>query len=386
MKIVRYPIMLIVLALGLFVLVREAHHLNNNDFTVYWSVSRINLAGGTISDELARVLEQGGWSRQDPTMMYTPPWALPFITLFGFFDRPVGQLIWMLFHIAALLFCANYTWQLYGGPLKHRWVALLLVFTFGPVVSAVLFQGQISPLILTGLVGFLVFIDKPGKAWLAGMFAVLATMKPQVPYLFFIALLLWTILNKKWSVIIGFLAFFGGLNIIELMINPHILSQYIQFWQNDAPTAWATPTIGTYIRLLFYPQGFFLVFIPPLLGAIWLVIYWIKHQSPWNWKYEMPLFLCVSVITAPYIWTYDQVVLLIPLLQAFVWLLVDKKRWMAGFIAFIYIFIDLSYLRLHLIMDDFKFIWFAPVILLWYLIAQYFHQRAENIPVVNEFG
>ena len=58
-KIVRYPIMLIILALGLFVLVREAHHLNNNDFTVYWSVSKINLAGGTISDELAGVDNYG---------------------------------------------------------------------------------------------------------------------------------------------------------------------------------------------------------------------------------------------------------------------------------------------------------------------------------------
>jgi hypothetical protein len=235
-----------------------------------------------------------------------------------------------------------------------------------------------------GLVGFLVFIDMPGKAWIAGAFAVIASVKPQVLYLFFIAFLLWSIFNKKWSALIGLITFVSILNIIILIIDPQIMSQYFQGITNNAPTAWATPTIGTYLRLFFNPTEFLLVFIPPLFGTFWLIIFWIKKKSVWNWKSEMPVILFVSTITSAYIWTYDLVVLLIPLLLAFIWLLGEKNRWITAIFVIIYVAIDLLYLKLHLISDDLKFIWFAPILFLWYLGTKYVYQSSKNTSLVNE--
>jgi hypothetical protein len=317
-------------------------------------------------------------------MMYNPPWTIPIIILFGLFSRPLAQMGWILAQIAVLLFCAAQIWQLYGGQPKQLWVAWLVAFTFGPVIIAVIWLGQISPLILTGLVGFLVFMDKPGKGWLAGAFAVLATVKPQVPYIFFIALLLWTLFYKKWSIIIGFMTFFTLLNIIAIVIDPHIYSQFFLCLRNNAPTAWLTPAIGTYLRLLFYPPGFILIYLPPLLGAIWFVYYWIKHHNGWDWKHEMPLLLSVSVMTSAYIWTYDLVVLLIPLLQAFIWLLVNKRRWWVSSVIIIYILMDVLHVQLHFAWDDSKFFWFAPGIFLWYLVVRAIHHRSKDLPVVLE--
>ncbi len=382
-KLIRYPVMLIVLVFGLLVIFKEAHHLKANDFIEYWSASRIYLAGGNpySPDELLRMQQQGGLSIQQPTLMYNPPWTLPIVTLFGLFDRPVGQILWIFTQIGTLLFCSSQIWQFYGGQSKQRWVAWVVTFTFGPVVSAVLFQGQISPFILVGLVGFLIYIDKPGKAWLAGTFAVLASIKPQVPYLFFIVFFLWVLYNKKWTALIGFATFLILLNLIVLAFNPHIYNQYILCIRNNGPTAWATPTIGTYLRLLFNPTGYYLQFVPPLLGAVGSVIYWIKYHEEWSWKDELPLLLFVSVITSAYSWTYDQVVLLFPVLIVFIWLLQKKKNYISVFIIVTYITFDLLYIRIHLIRDDVIFIWFAPTIFIWYLFFKYILHRPERIQV-----
>ena len=380
-KVIRYPILLIILALGLFILAREAHRLKANDFIGYWSASRIIMEGGNpySVDELLRVQKLGGLTRQQPHIVFNPPWALPFIMLFGALNRQEGQVLWMFAQIGAILFCTNQTWQIYGGQKKKYWVAWFVAFTFGPVVAAIVFQGQISPLILIGLVGFLVYIDKPGKTWIAGAFLVLVLVKPQVPYLFFIAFLLWSIFYKKWSVLIGFISIFALVNIIVLAFDPSIFSQYIQCIQNNAPTAWGTPTIGTYLRLLFSPAKFILVFLPPLMGIAWLVYYLIKKIRVWNWKREMPIILFISTLTSAYIWTYDLVVLLIPVLMSFILILGLKKRWISGAFVIVYIMIDLLYLRLHLILDDLKFIWFAPLILVWYLITQTIHEHSKKM-------
>ena len=385
---IRYPILLIFLALGLFILAREAHRLKANDFIGYWSASRILMAGGNPYSpaDLMILQREGGLTIQQPHIVYNPPWVLPILIVFGMFNRQDGQIIWILSQIGVVLFCSSQIWQLYAGRIKQRWVAWFVAFTFGPVISAVLLQGQISPFILMGLVGFLMYYDKPGKEWLAGIFAVLATIKPQVPYLFFIAFLLWSIFYKKWTVLISFFSFFALLNISVLAFDPSIFNQYIQCIQNNAPTAWGTPTIGTYLRLLFNPTGFQMVFLPPLFGLAWLIFYFIKNIREWDWKREIPIILFISSITSAYIWTYDLVVLLIPLLMSFIWFLAIKTRWISGVFAIVYIMIDILYLRLHLILDDLKFIWFAPLIFIWYLVMHALHERSIITLEVDEIS
>lgn len=387
-KVIRYPIMLILMTIGLVFLFREAHHLKVNDFIRYWFSSRILLTGGDPYSSIGHlsIQEVLGPTLAHTCITYNPPWIFPLIIVFGLFSQPVSQILWLFTQIAVVLVCTNQIWRLFGGLPKQLWIAWLAAFTFGPAISTILFQGQISPLILAGLVGFLVFIDKPGKEWIAGALAVLVLVKPQVPYLFLVAFLLWIIFKNKWSALIGFITCFAILNFAVLIFNPHIFSQFFQCIQNNAPTGWATPTIGTYLRLLFNPSGFLLVFLPPLFGITWIFYYFFKNYRAWDWKREIPIILFISSITSAYIWTYDLIILIIPLLMAFIWLLTEKKSWIAVTSVIIYIVIDSVYLRLHLIYDDSIFIWFAPLIFIWYLVMHALHERSIKILEVNDIS
>jgi len=382
----RYAFMLVLIGIGLFILFREVDRLKVNDFIGYWSTSRLLISGGNpySPDELLQVQQEGGLTRQLPHINYNPPWTLPITFLLGIFNRPTAQILWVLGQITALLYCTNRIWKLYGGPSKLRTIAWLITFTFSPVLAAVILQGQISPFMFIGLIGFLIFIIEPEKAWRAGIFAFLLLTKPQVTYLFFIAFFLWSFLKKKLSALIGFISTLLVANIIALAINPNIFNQYGHLMIESAPSGWATPTIGTYLRLAFNPTGFQLQFLPSLLGAIWLVIYWFKRRQVWDWKVEMPLILFITTITSAYIWTYDMVLLLLPLLLAFIWLIEENRRWISVIFVIGYLAIDVLYLWLHLRLDDSYFIWFAPALFVWYLVAQAVHNSTTRHLEVNK--
>ena len=385
-KYLRYLILVILLLIGLLVLVREADHLRINDFVEYWSAARITMNGGNpySPDELLSMENQGGWNLPQPVMMYSPPWILPLLIPFGIINRSISQLLWMLYQIGVLLFCANYIWQMYGGNKKQSWVAWIFTFTFAPVVGAVLFQGQISPLILLGLVCFFLFLDKPKQIWLAGATFVLISIKPQVSYLFIMALLIWLIYTKRWSFLVYSLIVIVLLSIIVIAFNPNIFFEYFEFIFNNAPTAWATPTIGTFLRILFFPTGFQLQFLAPLIGLIWLSFYWRQHHNNWNWKNQIPLIMFVSSITSPYIWTFDMVILLFPLLQTILWITAGKKIWIAVCIILIYTVINFLFLRLHLTFDDSVFIWFAPTLFILYIVLKNLCLGSTSIQTINQ--
>src|SRR5262249_2023736 len=106
--------------------------LRPSDFVEYWSAGRLNLAGGNPYDaqELFPLQHDYGCPDARPVMMYTPPWALPFVMPFGVLDYGTARLAWLLLHFGLVLFCADLAWRLLGGAPGRRWVAWGLTLTF----------------------------------------------------------------------------------------------------------------------------------------------------------------------------------------------------------------------------------------------------------------
>src|SRR5207244_5161384 len=48
-------------------------------------------------------------------------------------------------------------------------------------------------------------------------------------------------------------------------------------------------------------------------GIAWFIRYWLRHGREWNWSERMPALVTASVLTAPYGWIFDQVVLALPI-------------------------------------------------------------------------
>jgi hypothetical protein len=52
----------------------------------------------------------------------------------------------------------------------------------------------------------------------------------------------------------------------------------------------------------------------PILGLLWFSFYWRIHGRDWNWRERIPALIPVSVVAAPYGFTYDQTLLMIPVI------------------------------------------------------------------------
>jgi hypothetical protein len=120
---------------------------------------------------------------------------------------------------------------------------------------------------------------------------------------------------------------------------------------------------------------------------MWLLWYWSRRTETWDWLSELPLVLLLSVVTASFVWTFDQVVLLPAVIQAAVWTSQFEDR--ARAVTFIGIYISLGVLLLLakiFIMNDFWYFWVAPTYLMLYLYARNSRrgEKETQLKIVSE--
>jgi hypothetical protein len=198
-------------------------------------------------------------------------------------------------------------WRYFAAQSERYWVGLLLAGGFVPGWFA-LIVGQINPWLLAGVVGFL-WAQRKRSDLAAGAALALLTIKPHVTYLFFLAALYWIARKGRWRIPIGMLAALAGASGIVLLVNRDIFGSYLGAAANP-PLFWATPTLGTWLRLLFGVERNWLQFLPSLVGALGLLAWLWRRRGPWHWEVLAGPLLLVSVATAAYGWSHDQVVLL----------------------------------------------------------------------------
>ena len=346
-----------------------------DDYVEYWAAGRLNLSGGNpyAADQLLP-LERAAGRKTEVLLMWNPPWTLALAMPLALFSYPISRLIWFILSIAMILMATNWAWTLLGGSNQKRWLASVIAFTFFPTIL-VLRIGQIGPVLLLGIVGFLHFEHKK-RYWLAGAFAALLAIKPHLLSLVCIYILAWSIGRRRWGI-------FGGGGIVMLsatlaamMFNSHVITQYLSATMADSPLVWMTPTFGSLLRRLFGFERKWLVFIPMVAGIFWLGLYGLRHRADWLWVDRIPLLLLVSVVTAPFGWSFDQVVLIPVLLQVMIQLFAASRRRIVYGAIIPYLAINIAAFAIHVRYTDFWLIWLAPAILIWYLLAQRWSRHA----------
>jgi hypothetical protein len=127
-----------------------------DDVAEYWAAGRLNAAGQNPYDPAAMLREeqQIGWPQPQPVMMYNPPWTLALAMPMGAMEFRFARSIWLPIRILITLWCASRLWILYGGAPRHTIRACCLALVWMPTLIA-LRMGQMSPVMLLGLVGFL---------------------------------------------------------------------------------------------------------------------------------------------------------------------------------------------------------------------------------------
>lgn len=314
------------LGLTLLVLVLQVANLSqrgtlpSDDFMAYWAAGRLNLAGGDpyAPDQLLVLEQRAGLSKSEPIKLWNPPWLLAVVMPFSLPSYTVGRLLWLVLNLMVTVICIDWCWRFYGGSKRYRMLALIVGFTFAPTL-VVLKLGQVTPLILLGIVGFMHF-EGQRRWFLAGVLTALALIKPQLLYLFWLALLLWAVKERRWVVLLGVVGACAVATAIAWLPNPAVIAQYLASLADSSVWDWMPHTVGGLLRLFLGIEKRWVQFVPAALGAAWLVAYWHRYHSHWEWPEQMPVVLLVSLVTTPYDLLHDEVVLLIPAIQALTWL------------------------------------------------------------------
>ena len=373
------------------------------DFVEYWAAGRLFMAGGNpYSWDAMLELEKSVGMKPDkfppitgeetPLMMFNPPWTLVFIMPFAQSSFAASRVMWFVLGLGLVIFCADAIWRIYGGaPSPHplppgecpgapgrgegagaperRWLAWLVGVSFVPTLQ-VLQMGQIGPLMLLGLVGFLFCVYQSG--WSAGIATVLIAIKPHLFGVFAVALFFWTVQQRRWSVFGGAAWTIGIIMGCLLAANPHLIDQYRHTMTVHSPGDCRTPILGSLLRvvfgLVFGRDQFWPQVIPQVVGLIWVAFYWYRRRNDWDWSEQLPLLVLVSLLTTPYgAWPFDLVVLLLPVIEIAA-RAQQASRAQLAIIVSVYAAIEVPALVLSVVgVDSFYFVWMPPALLVSYL-------------------
>ena len=288
----------------------------------YWAAGKLFVSDQNpySLEDILRIERTFGWNKPVPLMNLNPPWALPILLPFRFVTS--YSLAWFVSVAALSALLARSVRMLLdvyssGRPIfpqESRWGETVVGFTFYPALLC-LKLAQVTTLALLGLAGFLYF-ERRKQYGSAGLFLVLASIKPQLSYLFWIALLLDCLRPAKWKTLLSLGLGMASLSLITLLIRPTAFTDYLSLSRIGYVKIWPS-ALGGLLRIPFgaSAQSFPLQFVPPALGVFWLIFYWDRHRARWCWSEQMPLLVTVSLLTAAYGWMFDQVLLLIPIVS-----------------------------------------------------------------------
>jgi len=334
-----------------------------NDFAFYWTAARLVLDGRNPYSprETLELQNRLSFAGKGPLVMLNPPWVLPLIVPFGLLSFSAGKSLWFVIGLALVFISVHWLWDVYGAG-QNRWIGWLVTVTFLPV-AVVLAIGQIGPLILFGVAGYLRF-EASQDDYVAGTFLFLTALKPHLVFLLWIALLLCALHQRRWKPLAALLATLAGASFLAVLLDHRAFQQYVGLFSEERIVFQESPTIGGLLRHISGLPA--MQFLPLGVTALWFVVYWIRWRSTWEWRDRLPRLLLVSIVATSYAWFFDQVVLLPSAFCATVMVLRSQRQiWLGSVIAYLAI----NCFTLLLILDHQPAFYYSWTALAWLVLA-----------------
>jgi Glycosyltransferase family 87 len=299
-------------------------NVSQRDSIQYWAAGKLLIHRENPYD-VQRTIElewQQGYAQDRPVLVRTPPWSLFLFLPLGLVNAFWGWLLWMAVSAASLILAMRLSWKMFGKGENTRSVFLFAGYLFAPVLAC-LEAAQIGFVLLIGIVAFVVFESE--RPFLAGAALILPFAKPHLLVFFWVAFLVWLVAHKRFKIAGGFVTAVVAAAILALIFDPAAFQHYREMLRTAAIEREFIPTLSGVLRLLFFRQFFRAQFIPLLLGFLWCVWFCIKNMRNWSWRDHGLTVMVVSILTTPYGWLTDEVVLLPAILFAAMCIFGQKK-------------------------------------------------------------
>lgn len=322
---------LIILLLPIFIFsaiqIASSQSLSTSDFFAFWLAGKMNWTNQNpyFIDQWAAAQQQFG-STWTPDAIF--PYPIPLAILLapiGLFTLNQAYIVWVISaEIFIVLSICLLLYAFVDSQKKIHFVLPLMAaaFLFRPTITT-LNDGQLGAFFLFVLCLAILFW-KGQKSWQAAITLSFLIMKPTIgaPILFFVVV--WMVFKKNFkslAVLIG-----SGLAwlLIGLLKDVQWIPKFLSIGAGKFttrvglfPNIWgiSSQACGGQSLCTFGAGGFLAL----ILVGVTIYVLWAKKDSPAF--FIVSLITPVSLLITPYIWPYDQVLLIIPVVYVTVTLI-----------------------------------------------------------------
>jgi len=291
-----------------------------SDFISLWGAGRLLWTGQNPYDRelmIGLIAANVAGANTPVGGFHNPFWTLPLFLLVGVLPYPLACLAWSVMTIAVAIYCLRFFIDERLGPAgDSRQVLRLIIATlyFFPLLKH-LFVGQTTIFVLGGLILGLKFYRK--EQWFPSGLAFSATLlKPHLFVPLYILCVVAGIRSRRRhliGVVLGFIFALFVSSILSLTFRPSLIGEFVRSTSGLYAERLAVPqvTLGHAIAILTGVSAAVpIISCLGIVGGICLGI--AGSQMDFLQKAAHALFL--GVICAPYGWSHDHVILLVPYL------------------------------------------------------------------------
>lgn len=365
-KVLRYALIISLGATILLFPISLPPGAGDGDFQAYWSSAYLFAHGMDFSDsDLMGNVERSLTNWDKPETLYA--WYSPIgnVLLLPFILIPfnTAAYYWLILNIIVLF---SSTMLIWGDTDSRKWIPLVAVFSFSMTIVSLVF-GQINTLEVLGLAFFLHFI-RSDRRYLAGAGLVFTIIKPHLVILTLPILLLDLLRRKEREVLTGFFLAFGFCILVLFALYPPWLQSFWTVVTSGMSTFRETPNInGLLVLVGEYTFGKW-IWLIALFGA---VIWWLKGGQDWDRRTFIDLSVTLGLIVSPIGWSYDQIMLIFPLLSLLNWVVKGELsgRYSKFVVATLIVANLAAYILRTFTPSDVWFFWVPIVVLGVYMVA-----------------
>lgn len=344
------------------------------DFQAYWSSAYLLANGMDFSDpglvgEVERTLTN--WDKPETLYAWYSPIGNVVLLPLTFIPFTRAVYYWLILNIVVLFYSTMLIW---GDTDSRKWIPLVAVFSFSMTIVSLVF-GQINTLEVLGLALFLHFI-RSERQYLAGGSLVLTTIKPHL-VIFTLPILLLDLLRKKeWRALVGFAFVLTLCAFVLFALYPSWPQSFWTVVTSGMGTVRETPNING-LLVLAGEQTFGKLIWPIALfvGILW----WLKDGQDWDRRTLIDLSVTLGLILSPIGWSYDQIMLIFPILSLLTW--VAKGELSGQYSLLVVVTLIVANLAAYLLRtftpSDVWFFWIPILVLVVYLVAS--RKRSHTI-------
>jgi arabinofuranan 3-O-arabinosyltransferase len=295
------------------------YHHQDNDFFTFWLAGHLVTLGGSPYDPAQWV---AGYHQfeigfiPNKTFLYPLPLALLLAPL-GFLPFHTAYIVWVTLIQLMIIVSLAVLLSLESHPrAKFFFIPLLAgIILFRPTILT-LIQGQVSGLILF-ILAWIVFLWRKGNWFWGGLLLGLLALKPNLGIIIIVLLAIWLILQKRWAALFGTLTCGIFILIAGLVVDRNWVSEYWRVGANKlAETFGGSPTVWGLGALISHNHAAATLIIGGLVGLMILLGFFrviLRSRPALSSLGVSALIVTVTLLIAPYTWTYDQLLLVLPI-------------------------------------------------------------------------